>query len=64
MPELNVIHCARGRAHLAGAEARHLELQAAQLQAQAAEARRRYFRELAAVDLLMGEPDSPFTALG
>ncbi len=52
------------RAHLYGAEARRLEQQAAALQAQAVAARRRYFRELEAVDLLAGHSPSPFAPLG
>lgn len=57
-------HCARARAHIAGNEARRLEQQAARLLEQAAAARRRYFRELATVDALGGELDSPFAPLG
>lgn len=52
------------RAHLAGAEARALEQQAAALQAQAVAARRRYFRELEAIDLLGDHGPSPFAPLG
>lgn len=58
------IRCARDRAHLAGAEALLLEKQAAALQARAAAARRRYFRELEAIDMLSGNTPSPFTQLG
>lgn len=60
----NEIHCARQRAHLYGAEAVVLEKNAAALLDKAQAARRRYFRELAAIDLLMGHPDSPFEPLG
>ena len=45
------------KAHLAGAEA-------AQLKRQAAAARRRYWRELAAVQLLMGDSWPEAEALG
>lgn len=45
------------RAHIAGAEA-------ARLEAVAREARRRYFRELEACDILGGNIPSPFTHLG
>ena len=62
MTNLNVIHCARQRAHLAGAEAvihakdgNH---------AAALSARARYFRELAAIDILLGRTPSPFEHLG
>jgi hypothetical protein len=50
-------HSATHRAHLAGAEA-------AELERQAADARRRYWRELAAVQLLMGHPWPEAEALG
>ena len=61
---LNIIHCAQNRAYIAGAEARALELQATALQTRAIAARRRYFRELEAIDLLMGDGPSPFKELG
>lgn len=65
-PDLNLQlrRTAAARAHLAGAEARALEHQAAALQARAVAARRRYFRELEAVDLLAGHSPSPFASLG
>jgi hypothetical protein len=52
-----ICHSATRRAHLAGAEA-------AELERQAADARRRYWRELAAVQLLMGHPWPEAEALG
>lgn len=54
---------ARSRAHEYGAQAVILEKEAAALLTQAAEAKRRYFRELEAVDLLGGHT-SVFGALG
>lgn len=85
---LNPIHCAQVRAHLAGAESLILEreadalanaagppplsiehatpnqLKALQLATRAHNARRRYFRELEAIDLLLGRSPSPFGPLG
>lgn len=60
----NEIRCVVQRAHLYGAEAVTLEKDAAAILQQAHAARRRYFRELAAIDLLMGRHDSPFDSLG
>lgn len=57
-------HAATRRAHLAGAEAMHLEREAARLLEAAKSARRRYFRELTAVDDLGGHSPSPFAHLG
>lgn len=57
MTNLNPIHCAQARAHLARAEA-------ARLEAAARDARRRYFRELEAIDLMLGRGPSPFGPLG
>lgn len=71
-PDLTLAQChaARDRAHIAGAEwviarkdaeaANDLAV-AADLSITAAEARRRYFRELEAIDLLLGFTPSPFT---
>ena len=69
----DTIHCIRDRAHLAGAEwviarkeaeaTSNLAL-AADLQITATDARGRYFRELAAIDILMGFTPSPFEGLG
>jgi len=50
------------RAHIAGAEAASLATDG--FLAEAAEARRRYFRELEAIDLLGGLSPSPFAPLG
>jgi hypothetical protein len=57
--ELRVALCRNitARAHLAGADA-------AELERQAAAARRRYWRELAAVQALMGHPWPEAEALG
>lgn len=52
----------RRRAHLAGAEAASLATDG--FLAEAAEARRRYFRELDACDILAGFGTSPFASLG
>lgn len=68
------IHAIRDQAHLAGAEwvvARKeaealtaFPAVAAALQGCAADARRRYFRELVAIDELTGNTPSPFAGLG
>lgn len=58
---INVIHCIRQRAHLAGAEA--ASHRATGNHAAALSARARYFRELAAIDVLMGHGPSPFEHL-
>jgi hypothetical protein len=50
------------RAHIAGAEAASLATDG--FLAEAAEARRRYFRELEACDILGGHTPSPFAPLG
>lgn len=52
----NLLRCIRERAYLAGAESAHLE-------AAAREARRRYFRDLAALDIFTGNSPSPFETL-
>lgn len=53
----NLLRCIRERAYLAGAES-------ARLEAAAREARRLYFRELAALDILTNHGPSPFETLG
>ena len=85
MDLLNVIHCIRDRAHLAGAESVILEkeadalaegplpatihdcsedqLRALLLAQQANVARRRYFRELEAINILMGRDHVHFAGL-
>ena len=85
MDLLNVIHCIRDRAHLAGAESVILEkeadalaegplpatihdcsedqLRALLLAQQANVARRRYFRELEAINILMGRDHAHFAGL-
>ena len=85
MDLLNVIHCIRDRAHLAGAESVILEKQADALAAgplpatiddcsenqlralliatQAHKARQRYFRELEAINILMGHDHAHFAGL-
>lgn len=62
MPNLNVIHCISQRAHLAGAEAVIHDKNGTHAAAQAA--RRRYYRELTAIDILQGNTPSPFAHLG
>lgn len=59
---LNVIHCIRQRAYLAGAEA--ASHRADGNHAAAISACARYFREFAAIDALMGHGTSPFEHLG
>lgn len=63
-PELNlsIRQNACRRAHLFGAEAVILEKEAAKMLQRAAEAKRRYFRELSYIDKLAGH-DSPFEVL-
>lgn len=71
---LALCHSFRDRAHLAGAEwvvaRKQAEAMAAYpavaaaLTTCAAESRRRYFRELEAIDVLMGHTPSPFAPLG
>lgn len=85
MDLLNVIHCIRDRAHLAGAEAVILDKQADALAAgplpatihdcsenqlralliatQAHKARQRYFRELEAINILLGHDTAHFAEL-
>lgn len=65
-PELAAIlrRGARQRAHRFGADALIMEKDAAALLKKAADAKRRYFREMAAVDLLDGVCPSPFEELG
>jgi hypothetical protein len=85
MDLLNVIHCIRDRAHLAGAESVILEkeadalaegplpatihecsenqLRALLIATQAHKARRRYFRELEAINILMGRDHVHFAGL-
>ena len=85
MDLLNVIHCARDRAHLAGAESVILEkeadklaegplpatihectedqLRAVLIATQAHKARQRYFRELEAINILMGRDHAHFAGL-
>lgn len=75
-PETTLALCQafRDRAHLAGAEwviaRKEAEANitypaiAAALTACAAEARRRYFQELSALDLITGHTPSPFAELG
>lgn len=85
MDRLNIIHCIRDRAHLAGAESVILEKEADALAAgplpatiddccedqlrvvllaqQGNVARRRYFRELEAINILMGRDHAHFAEL-
>ena len=85
MDRLNIIHCIRDRAHLAGAESVILEkkadaladgplpatihdcsedqLRAVLLAQQANIARRRYFRELEAINILLGHDTAHFAGL-
>ena len=85
MDLLNVIHCIRDRAHLAGAESVILEkeadvlaegplpatiddctddqLRALLIATQAHKARQRYFRELEAINILLGHDTAHFAGL-
>ena len=85
MDLLNIIHCIRDRAHLAGAESVILEKEADALAAgplpatihdcsenqlralliaiQAHKARQRYFRELEAINILLGHDTVHFAGL-
>ena len=85
MDRLNIIHCIRDRANLAGAESVILEKEADALAAgplpatihdcsedqlralllaqQANVARRRYFRELEAINILLGHDTAHFAGL-
>jgi hypothetical protein len=89
MDLLNVIHCIRDRAHLAGADAvildkeahallssiaeqlpddiddcNDIQLRAALIATQAHKARQRYFRELQAINILLGRDHAHFAGLG
>ena len=63
MDRTTILRCCSERAHLAGAEAVILEKEATDLLAQAHSARQRYYRELEAIDLLLGNTPSPFAHL-